>query len=432
MVVDKSSGPDEYIQVKAAVSAKEPASTDWLCEPTRSGGPGILRRFYKSWQNLSASGNHKQLTLVTNRSIDPNDPVLTLRDRNDRLADQLRRATAEDTVTKRAYLAEHLGCSEDELLDFLTHLQLRTDASEAVWRQHIAEISYGAGIQADANAFRLGVGEVREWVKTNRIERRADDIEEVIERLGLRVQDPFTVVSINALEEQEASPGARITLDWVDRFRGTEAKNRRGLKDPQEWDNLLRPQLIDAKHTLRALGARRILITGTMRLPTWFTAAVTFQETSGFTLARITNGEHWTKPSGVVAPAPIIQSCSVADLPPGRDVALALAISVDPTADARRHFANTGKDIPILTVQPAGGYSSGSITGLRHAYSLALAVRDLAREISREIQPPVLHLFIAAPPGFVVLLGSMWDRVPTTQTYEDLNPGYEPAFLIPN
>ncbi|WP_412102859.1 hypothetical protein [Plantactinospora sp. KLBMP9567] len=27
----------------------------------------------------------------------------------------------------------------------------------------------------------------------------------------------------------------------------------------------------------------------------------------------------------------------------------------------------------------------------------------------------------------------MWDRVPTIQTYEDLNGiGYEPAFLIPN
>jgi hypothetical protein len=40
---------------------------------------------------------------------------------------------------------------------------------------------------------------------------------------------------------------------------------------------------------------------------------------------------------------------------------------------------------------------------------------------------------MAAPAGLAVLLGGVWDRVPTTQTYEDLSGnGYEPAFVIPN
>jgi len=70
---------------------------------------------------------------------------------------------------------------------------------------------------------------------------------------------------------------------------------------------------------------------------------------------------------------------------------------------------------------------------LDHAFGVALAIRDLAREIARAIKPPVLHLFLATPAGFAVLLGGIWDRVPTTQTYEDLAVnGYEPAFSIPN
>ena len=77
--------------------------------------------------------------------------------------------------------------------------------------------------------------------------------------------------------------------------------------------------------------------------------------------------------------------------------------------------------------------SSSSVAGLSHAFGLALAVRDLAREIARSLRPPVLHLFIAGPAGFAVLLGGVWDRVPATQTYEDLaGEGYEAAFFIPN
>jgi SMODS-associated and fused to various effectors sensor domain len=44
-----------------------------------------------------------------------------------------------------------------------------------------------------------------------------------------------------------------------------------------------------------------------------------------------------------------------------------------------------------------------------------------------------VHLSRAAPGGFALLLGHLWDRVPDTQTYEDLKTnGYEPAFLVRN
>jgi hypothetical protein len=85
--------------------------------------------------------------------------------------------------------------------NLLSHLRLRTDASEAAWRDHVRDIIYAAGVRADETAFRLRISEVREWVKTSRIEKRAADISEAIERLGIRVQDPFTVLAIKALDE---------------------------------------------------------------------------------------------------------------------------------------------------------------------------------------------------------------------------------------
>jgi hypothetical protein len=43
-----------------------------------------------------------------------------------------------------------------------------------------------------------------------------------------------------------------------------------------------------------------------------------------------------------------------------------------------------------------------------------------------------IHLFLAMPGGLALLLGHFWDRMPPTQTYEDLLAAYEKAFLIAN
>jgi hypothetical protein len=434
VVVAKQAGPSEYVQVKATVTAERPATIGWLSQRTPSGGSSIFERFHRAGQDLRQDGVHPQLALVTNRSIDPNDPILRLRDRNDRLADRLRAATNAATVVARRALAQHLNCSDDELFELLGNLRLQTDASEAAWRDyHIRDISYAAGVRADEAAYRLGISEVREWVKTSRTEKQAADIAEAVNRLGIRAQDPFTVVGIKCLDEELALPDAGVVLDWVERFRGTEARNRRGLKDPAEWESVLRPDLVQAQRRLRSIGASRVLITGTMRLPTWFAAAVMFQETAGFTPAKIKDGQLWVKPSGPIAPAQILLSQPLADLPHGADVGIALAVSADPTADAKRYLAAVGLNMPLVTVQLPAGISNASIAGCDHAYAVALAIRDLAREIARTVNPRVLHLFMAAPAGLAVLLGGLWDRVPTTQTYEDLSgDGYEPAFVIPN
>jgi hypothetical protein len=434
VVVAKTGQPTEYIQVKATVTAQRAATVGWLTTAGATGGPSILQRFHRAGRTLRTAAGHPDLVLVTNRSIDPRDPILTLRDRNDRLAGRLRLATAPAALRARGALLEHLDCTADELDGLLEHLRLHTDASEAAWRDyHVRDISFAAGVRADDTAFALGISEVREWVKTSRTEKRAVDINEAIDRLGIRAQEPSAVLMIKALDESDPELDPSVCLDWVDRFRGSEARNRRGLKNPADWETLLRPQLVRAQQRFRSLGAHRVLITGTMRLPTWFTAAVMVQETAGFTPAKIKDGELWVRPPGHVQPAELQLSVPVSDLPTGSDVALALAISCDPTEDVQHYLASSGQTMPVLTATLPCGASTSSITGPRHAYAVALAVRDLAREIARRLNPPVLHLFLAAPAALAVLLGGVWDRVPTTQTYEDLTvSGYEPAFLIPN
>src|SRR5581483_11701551 len=79
-----------------------------------------------------------------------------------------------------------------------------------------------------------------------------------------------------------------------------------------------------------------------------------------------------------------------------------------------------------MDIAPAAGVGPSAITGAAHAKGWALAVRDAIRTTVGKIGARRVHLFLAAPAGCALLLGHYWNRLPETQLYEDLNPGYFP------
>ncbi len=421
--------PDDYLQVKAAVAATEPATIAWLATPTARGGASILRRFYDFYGRATTAGHTPRLQLITNRSIDPGDPILTLRDRHDRVADRLRRAHARNTVAARTALAEHLGASEEDACTFLECVRVRTDASEAAWTEQIEHLSLSLGLQATDAAVRLGVAEVREWVKTSRVEKTTVDINAAVDRLGLRIADPWEILVVQALDTEADTGDAAAVLDWVDRFAGDGARTRRGLRNPDDWNTVLRDELTAAE---RAMRTKRVLVRGQARLPVWFAVGADLGRTRGYHLATVQNGELWS--TDRTAPlAPALTTSPLRDPVPGEPLALSVAISADPSDDAAGHLAAHQPSAGHLRVALAAGIGSHALTGADHAWSTALAIRDEVRRIAVAVRPPTLHLFLAAPCGFALFLGHVWDRVPDTQTYEDLKTnGYQPAFLIRN
>jgi hypothetical protein len=110
-----------------------------------------------------------------------------------------------------------------------------------------------------------------------------------------------------------------------------------------------------------------------------------------------------------------------------------VAISADPSDDVAQHLAAHLPSAGYIRVALAAGFGSHALAGADHAWSAALAIRDGVRRIASAVQPSTLHLFLAAPGGLALLLGHVWDRLPDTQTYEDLRTdGHEAAFLIRN
>jgi hypothetical protein len=429
VVVRHTAPPDEYLQVKAAVAATTPATIEWLTSPSARGGSSILQRFHQFYREAKAAGQPPRLHLITNRSIHPNDPILTLRDRHDRVAERLRRADAPSVVGARGALAEHLGVSEEDACTFLDSVRFRTDASEATWAEHIQDLSVSLGLQASDAAVRIGVAEVRDWVKTSRAEKTPGDINAAIDRHGLRLADPWEVLVVQAVDTEADTDDAAAVLDWVERFVGDEARTRRGLRNPDDWNTVLRDELIAAEGALRT---KRVLVRGQARLPVWFAIGALLARTRGYHVATVQNGELWSSDRTPPSAPPLITE-SLRDSIPGEPLALSVAISADPSDDVARHLAACVPAAGQLRVALKTGIGSHALGGADHAFATALAIRDEVRRIAAAARPSMLHIFLAAPGGFALLLGHVWDRVPDTQTYEDLKSnGYQPAFFIGN
>jgi hypothetical protein len=323
---------------------------------------------------------------------------------------------------------------EEELCRFLDDLRLETDALEANWRYRVVDVSFGLGLRGDEDAIRAGIHEVREWVKASRVMRTAEDVRDAIARLKLRAAEPYEVLAIHAIERDPLIADAAVVLDWVDRYKGEEPRARRQLRDPSEWNALLRPKLRQAAERVRASGHRRVLVRGFMRLPTWFTAGAYLGETAGFTVAALQDGEMWSsyhRREGFNLTTKPLRDDIIGV---GRDLAVAVAVSFDPSAEIVSYLADVPTVRRYVALTTPNGPSGRAIADADMAISAALAFRDRIRTLALEEQAPRVHLFLLAPHGLALLLGHLWDRLPPTQLYEDLGSGrgYRPSFLIPN
>lgn len=435
VVLEHRAPPHHYLQVKFAVDATSPVNTAWLTRPTRSGGLSLLQRFHASWQRLrtSTGGVDPVMWLVTNRDLDPTDPALTGRDgRTQTIARALATATPGSGAGRaRAEWAAHLGIGEDELLTMLGSLRFDTGRGDAAERQHAADLMVAHGLRADEQAVALGIATVRTWVADGR--RRFDlaELRAEVDRLNLRVMEPSCVLLVQAIDRYPHPEDATVALDWVDLFDGDDPFTRRRPRDPAAWEMRMRPELRTAVDRLRALGCQRVLVRGALRLPTWFIVGNTCAAVIGMTVACQQGGRLWSADE----PAAGDSRLTVKEAPIGRggELAVALAITTDPTDDVHEHLAAARLPIGTLaTITPAAGAGNQAITGPGHAVAVALAVRDEVRRLARATSAQRLHLFLACPGGLALLLGHWWNRVPTTQLYEDLGTGrgYMPAFVL--
>lgn len=433
VAVLREDGHHLYRQAKNSNYGNVPLAEAWLLG-AKGKGKSPLRHYYDSWQALRHTGT-PTFDLVTTRSVDPEDPLLKMRDLNTCL---LMPKAAEgsgrtDVGKARKRWAQALGITEPELLEFLGEFHMVTTDNETAWRGQTKPLMRLAGLRHDDEAVRVGVDIVREWVKTGAGPRTPAQIRHEAGAAGLLAQGSRVVLAVHAIGHPSSSNLPTLKLDWVDRYDGDSDRTRRVLRDPAGWTDLDR-ELTAAEATLGEYGVRRVLVEGAMRLGVWFAVGAAFPETRRWQLETDQRGEAWSSdaaPEDDSHAARLLGERLKLDCE-SADAAVIVALTLDSRDDVIEFVTANDLASTLLTVTTQSGPGRDSIQDGAHARNWARSARELIRAQLKELdaRPKQLHLFLAAPAGAALLLGHDWNLLPQTLVYEHTGTSYIPSMTV--
>ncbi|MGQ9349405.1 hypothetical protein DQP55_23110 [Mycolicibacterium sp. GF69] len=411
--------PHVYTQVKYAVDNRISVGLPYLDER------GILKKFATTHGTLTANGDPVEMRFATNRPHDPTDVLLKDRDgRDGRLVPR----AAQDGPTSergkaRAAWATAAGTDELGLMALLDDLHFDIAYEYERLRDEVALLMTANGLRSDDNAVDQGT----KWVSQQVIagHRRLDlaDINKAITTLALQVGSPWTTVSIATIKHDDLADQAAVSIDWVERIAGEKPSHRVAPAAPHTWADLA----AEIATVPAQLGScRRILATGHMRQATGFLLGAELLRVMRYEVGIRQNDQLWTSD---VATVLFDLDVSENRIGQGSDIALIVNVAANAASQATEWILQNALPVEtILTATPATGTGPSAVTTPVAANSLAVTIRDLARNHASAER---LHLFLIGPLGLAVLMGHHWNRVPTTLVYEHLGPqGYEHAFTV--
>jgi hypothetical protein len=430
-VLYRRTPPHTYGQVKYAVDATTPVSETYLLEPSKAGGPSILRKIADAWRRLTVDGQPADLALISNRTADPGDPLVSLRDaRTGLLLPRADVGGPRSAVGKaRARWGEAAGLDDAELRELLALLRFDTGRDP----QHLHELTslqmLAAGLRDDDQALDSGIDWIARQVRDGHQVLELATIVNAVGNLGLTAAGPArAVLSVATLKPDPLATDADYALDWVDRFEGASDFSKRRPLPPATWPQLQRD--IAAIPAGLPPGTTAVALTGSLRQATAFAVGAALRQVTGVTdLAVKQRGQLWSSDASYEHAA--IPEVIEHRLDQGDILAVALAVAVDPTDEVLEflHAAPVPAE-RLLVLRPPVGTRDNAIPDPASALALVVGIRDLVRQASRRNSE--VHLFLAGPLGIAALLGHRWNRIRPTVVYEDVRgpDTYEAAFTI--
>jgi SMODS-associated and fused to various effectors sensor domain len=424
VVVRYRTGPPLYHQVKFVTDQRGPLSHEWFTTVPGGAQRSPLQRFYDSFMTLTAGGQRPRMVLVTNRWPVDNDPILRHVDgRTHKLLPRVREpGPRSESGQVRQMWADHLGISEDELLEMLEQFEIRAGLSSLEeLRENCRWLMGFAGLQADVNAVDVGMGEMRRLVRDGIRELDEAGLREIIAERQLTADGKRATLLVQQIAHDPWPELATAAVDWVDLFEGDEPGTRRQLLDPNGWNDRLRPQLQEAVAVITRLGVRDVLVAGKMRLAAGFLAGFELSDVAQFSVAFQQGDTEWGSDGHRTDVELLTEEI---DIGQGTDLAVAMSVAVAIREDVIAHLQ--ASELPVgklLILRPEGGPGGTAVTSPDQARGYAVAMRDAVRDSVRSTETDVVHLFQAAPLGLALLLGHYWNRMPETLVHEDRGPG---------
>jgi hypothetical protein len=431
IVVRYASQPSVFTQVRYAVDGSTPLNAAYFTSQKRPGGTSVLQKFLATWTQLRKTEPSPHLVLVTNRQADSTDSTFTALDgRTSLLIPAMEHAPAGTHLgAVREAWAAHLQVSETELIDLLRSLEFRLSRTYAAEEDRAADLMAALGMKSDEASLRLGIDRARRWVLEGVRRLHPDELAQDIAELDLQTAPAADVLIVQTLARDPTPEDAVAVLDWVDLFEGDSPAGRRRTIDPDAYKSTMQPQLAATAEELAASGVQRVLVRGAARLATLFAVGAALPRVRNIELIRRQGRDLWSTDATPQRIEPLVTSTLAVDQ--GRDIAVALAISVDLTQDVVAFVKAGGLPVAdVITVALDQRATDTSIPTAGHAVAVAQSVRDQVRNAVRSHPGTAIHLFLACPAALALDLGHRWNRIADTTVYEDLNGSYQAAFTI--
>jgi hypothetical protein len=446
----RDTGP-RYLQVKSSNNASTVIDEAWLTTAATALGRSPVQHFYNTWRDLAAPG--ATFTLLTNRGLDHQDPLLALRDNHTELlpVGRIQEAGPTTAIGKaRARWAHHLAISEPDLLAFLVEFHIATGGSEESWREWARDKMALAGLRDDDDALTRGVSIVREWVKTGAGVRDSDAIRADVADADLLARSGTLVLAIHAIDRQPTPYPVNVERDLVALYAGDEPSSRYQLRDPQGWDREVAPAIASAARELEAFRTRRVHITGSARLPLYCAIGRALPEVRRWTLSIDQPPEEWATDAPYEAVT--AREITVLDLDDGSrtedtsgdlggdpkeemsELAVGISLTRDLTPQVEEYVRSALPHVRrMIVLGPPGPPSPVAVQGAGWCRSWTRAARESALDHAAQVKAGRVHLFLAAPAAAGLMLGFQWNVMPETIIYEYLPAArsYLPTLTMP-
>lgn len=441
----------KFYQVKFHVTSAGALTAESLCDPAFIGATtfSLLQRIKNAHDHCCSNGLNYRIVFYTPWSVHPNDELAKVHSMSDGGIrwNTLSGATEGSKLGKiRKQWREHLGIhSDDELRQILANVQIKRGptlddlATELNWRLK----AVGLKPVEESTLIHPYDELTRKMLQASLNELTAKSLRKICGQEGLLLETSSSPATATAL-------GIRSFLRWAEDLQNqTQAMfclshhfEGRGIKNPADWNTEIPNSLaIFMKQQFVRGGSYRLHLDTHSSIA--YLAGYLLPEKMGINVEVVQHSGRgasvWSFDKGHETTSDswefVQEKCHQGASESALAIGLTLDIKNDVVSYIREYLPSVGRLVMAL---PVGGPASSGVRDGAHAAELANQLIQYLRSngIGLSVESSV-HIFFAAPNGFVFCLARKMQSVPYWKLYEyDFGSGivgaYSPSIMNSN
>ena len=252
-----------------------------------------------------------------------------------------------------------------------------------------------------------------------------------------RANKPVVIEITNIKAPQKNhDPVPAHVIDWTGYFEQHNGEATHAIKQAEDWNATLLPQLCAVEAQVSAMPQRQIQVYGTARLSVWLAFGYVFRETAGYTLAIDQYGQLYRTNVAPNSDFKVRVQELATQAGNSTTVAVGINISDRPNsmqADMQNYVEAQGVPAACL-IEPIAHEGARAIRDAGDATALAFEVKQTIRQLVAEHEAEQVLLFYAGPSSTACIIGYHLNATSSTLQLMEHMPAtklkYAPSFLL--